>query len=94
MGLGPLNYLSWSNNVLKKKFPICLVVIDNVLFLKFIFYGKMCSSIFFKFWIIYVFEHFINSIEIFLLTTVDNLVTYIENENCKDFTMEDGERLI
>ena len=54
----------------------------------------MCSSIFFKFWIIYVFEHFINSIEIFLLTTVDNLVTYIENENCKDFTMEDGERLI
>ena len=47
-----------------------------------------------KFWIIYVFEHFINLIEIFLLTTVDNLVTYIENENCKDFTMEDGERLI
>ena len=29
-----------------------------------------------------------------LLITVDNLVTYIENENCKDFTMEDGERLI
>ena len=25
---------------------------------------------------------------------VDNLVTYIENENCKDFTIEDGERLI
>ena len=47
-----------------------------------------------KFWIINVFEHFINSIEIFLLTMVDNLVTYIENENCKDFTMEDGERLI
>ena len=47
-----------------------------------------------KFWIIYVFEHFINSIEIFLLTIVDNLVTYIENENCKNFTMEDGERLI
>ena len=29
-----------------------------------------------------------------LLTMVDNLVTYIENENCKNFTMEDGERLI
>ena len=29
-----------------------------------------------------------------LLTMVDNLVTYIENENCKYFTMEDGERLI
>ena len=51
-------------------------------------------SYFLKFWIIYVFEHFINSIEIFLLTMVDNLVTYIENENCKDFTMEDDERLI
>ena len=25
---------------------------------------------------------------------VDNLITYIENENCKDCTMEDGERLI
>ena len=49
---------------------------------------------FLKFWIIYVFKNFINSIEIFLLTMVDNLVTYIENENCKDFTMEDGERLI
>ena len=24
---------------------------------------------------------------------IDNLVTYIENENCKDLTMEDGERL-
>ena len=23
---------------------------------------------------------------------IDNLVTYIENENCKDFTTEDGER--
>ena len=33
-------------------------------------------------------------LKIFLLITVDNLVTYIENENCKDFTMEDGERLI
>ena len=51
-------------------------------------------SYFLKFWIIYVFEYFINSFEIFLLITVDNLVTYIENENCKDFTMEDGERLI
>ena len=30
----------------------------------------------------------------FLLTMVDNLVTYIENENRKDFTMEDGQRLI
>ena len=54
----------------------------------------MCSHIFLKFWIIFVFEHFINSIKIFLLTMVDNLVTYIENENCKDFTMEDDERLI
>ena len=51
-------------------------------------------SYFLKFWIIYVFEYFINSIEIFLLTTVDNLVAYIENENGKDFTMVDGERLI
>ena len=33
-------------------------------------------------------------LKFFLLTMVDNLVTYIENENCKDFTMEDGERLI
>ena len=49
---------------------------------------------FLKFWIIYVFEYFINSIEIFLLTTVGNLVAYIENENGKDFTMEDEERLI
>ena len=51
-------------------------------------------SYFLKFWIICVFEHFINLIKKNLLTTVDNLVTYIENENCKDFTMEDGERLI
>ena len=50
MRLGPLpNYLSWSNNVLKKNCPICLVVIENILFLKFIFYGKMCSSIFLNF---------------------------------------------
>ena len=27
-------------------------------------------------------------LKFFLLTMVDNLVTYIENENCKDFTME------
>ena len=33
-------------------------------------------------------------LKFFLLTMVDNLVTYIENENCKDFTIEDGERLI
>ena len=33
-------------------------------------------------------------LKFFLLTTVDNLVAYIENENGKDFTMEDGERLI
>ena len=51
-------------------------------------------SYFLKFWIIYVFKHFINSIEFFLLAMVDNLLTYIENENYKDFTMEDGERLI
>ena len=51
-------------------------------------------SYFLKFWIIYVFEYFINSIKIFLLTTVDNLVAYIENENDKDFTMKDGEKLI
>ena len=25
---------------------------------------------------------------------VDSLVTYIKNENCKDFTMEYGKRLI
>ena len=49
---------------------------------------------FLNFWIIYVFKHFINSIEIFLLTMVDNLVTYNENENCKNFTKEDSERLI
>ena len=66
MGLGPPNYLSWSNNVLKKNCPICLVVIENVLFLKLIFYGKMCSRIFLSF----------------------------GYENCKDFTMKDGERLI
>ena len=30
----------------------------------------------------------------FFYSMVDNLVTYIENENCKDFTIEDGERLI
>ena len=51
-------------------------------------------SYFLKFLIIYVFKHFINSIEFFLLTMVDNLVTYIENENCKEFTMENGEKLI
>ena len=50
MGLPPPpNYLSWSNNVLKKNCPICLVVIENILFLKFIFYGKMCYSIFLNF---------------------------------------------
>ena len=38
------------------------------------------------------FENFISSIEIFLLTMVDNLVTYIENKIFKDFTIEDGER--
>ena len=37
-------------------------------------------------------EHFISSIEIFLLAMVDNLVTYIENENFKGFTIKDGER--
>ena len=37
-----------------------------------------------KFWIIHVFEYFINSIENFLLTLVDNLETYIKNENFKD----------
>ena len=30
----------------------------------------------------------------FLLTMVDNLVIYIENENYKGCTVEDGERLI
>ena len=40
-----------------------------------------------------MFEHFISSIEMVLLTMVDNLVTYIyiENENFEDFTIEDGE---
>ena len=33
-------------------------------------------------------------LKFFLLITVDNLVTYIENENCRYFTMEDGEILI
>ena len=28
------------------------------------------------------------------ITMIDNWVTYIENENCKDFTMKDGEKLI
>ena len=31
-------------------------------------------------------------IEFFLLAMVDNLVTYIENENRKNFIIEDGER--
>ena len=31
-------------------------------------------------------------LKIFLLAMVDNLVTYIENENFKDFTIEYGER--
>ena len=37
-------------------------------------------------------EQFISSIENFLLAMVGNLVTYIENENFKDFTIEDDER--
>ena len=43
----PPNYLSWSNNILKKICPICLVVMENVLFLKFIFMVK-CVLRFFK----------------------------------------------
>ena len=39
-------------------------------------------------------EHFISSNEIFLLAMVDNLITYIENENLKDFILEDSERWI
>ena len=31
-------------------------------------------------------------LKIFLLAMGDNLVTYIENENFKDFTIEDDER--
>ena len=31
-------------------------------------------------------------LKFFLLAMVDNLVTYIENENFKDFTIKDGER--
>ena len=31
-------------------------------------------------------------LKIFLLTMVDNLVTYIKSENFKDFTIEDGEK--
>ena len=31
-------------------------------------------------------------LKFFLLAIVDNLVTYIENENFKDFTIENGER--
>ena len=41
-----------------------------------------------KFWIIRVFEYFISSIEIFLLTLIENLITYIKNENFKGFTMK------
>ena len=37
-------------------------------------------------------EHSISSIENFLLTMVDNQVTYIKNENFKDFTIKYGER--
>ena len=33
-------------------------------------------------------------LKFFYSTMVGNLVTSIDNENCKDFTMEDGERLI
>ena len=33
-------------------------------------------------------------LKFFYFTMVDNLVAYIENENGKDFTMVDGERLI
>ena len=94
MGLGPPNYLSWSNNVLKKNCPLCLIVIENILFLKFIFYGKMCFRIFLSFRLFMSLNTLLIQLKFFLLITVDNLVTYIENENCKDFTMEDGERLI
>ena len=37
-------------------------------------------------------EHFISSNENFLLAMVDNLVTYIENNFFKDFTIEDGKK--
>ena len=50
--------------------------------------------VFFKVLDIFVFKHFINSVEIFLLTMVNNLVIYIKNKNGKDFTMENNERLI
>ena len=33
---------------------------------------------------IYVFEYFISSIEVLLFILVDNLLTYIKNENLKD----------
>ena len=31
-------------------------------------------------------------LKIFLLAMIDNLITYIKNENFKDFTIEDGEK--
>lgn len=41
-----------------------------------------------KFCIILELENFINSIEIFLFTLVDDLVTYIKNENLQNIIME------
>ena len=54
----------------------------------------MCSSIFLNFGSFMSLNTSLIQLIFFLLTTVDNLVTYIENKNCKDFIMEDGERLI
>ena len=39
-------------------------------------------------------EHFISSIEKFLLAMIDNLVTYFEDKNFKDFITEYGKRRI
>ena len=68
-----------------KKIPIGLVIIEiqRFFFLIYFFIVK-CVLMLLKFWIIHVFEYFINSIENFLLTLVDNLETYIKNENFKD----------
>ena len=53
-------------------------------FLTFISYCKICFLCLLKSWIFHIFEYFISSSEIFLLTLVDSLITYIKNENFKD----------
>ena len=59
------------------------------MFLKFIFLIVKCIFVSLKILDNSCFEIVINSIEIFLLTIVNNLVTYIKNKYFKDFTIED-----